>query len=650
MAGAGATIKQVLDAADQAATAGDVARAVALYRQILTKAPKHSKAKKALARLEKQGGTGGRAMTQADANALVQVLNSGDFAAAQKVARDMAAAFPNEPFVYNILGYACGMVGDQKAAIEAFKWAIKLNPNFVEAMSNYGSYLVQIDRPSDALPVLQKAISKKPDYAEAHHNLGVAYFAMGQSDAALQHYDLALKYTPKYANALNSRGSLKSSRHDRVGAEADFRAALAIAPKDAGALANLAGVLAADGKSAESVELLEKALAIDPKNTETLLQLAIILNESGQSDQAIQAFERVLAVDPTHAQALRMMLDLVPLADREPLIAQMETLFQADQAANIETPDIDKVHLGFALGHHFEKTGDFGKSYACLETANRLYRQDMPPLPEADDKKFARIAKTFETDAFAPLRAAADPTEVPVFILGMMRSGTSLVEQIIATHSDVYGAGELNAVTELGAPLYDKGAKVTAADGQGFTTAYLAELTRNADGAARVVDKMPGNFFNVGLIKTLFPNAKVINTVRDPRDNCFSIYKNFFDTYAHQYAYDQAELARFANSYKQMMNRWDELFPDQIYHVSYEALVADQEGESRKLLDYLGLDWQDTVLEFHKTKRAVRTASVNQVRQKIYRSSVKSWQNYAPYLQDLFDGLDKDLWGDAFVD
>lgn len=645
MAGAGATIKQVLDAADQAATAGDVARAAALYRQILTKAPKHSKAKKALARLEKQGGTSVRAMTQADANALVQVLNSGDFAAAQQVAIEMSQAFPNEPFVFNILGYASGMVGDQKAAIEAFKWAIKLNPNFVEAMSNYGSYLVQIKRPADALPVLKKAIAKKPDYAEAHHNLGVAYYAIGQAEAALQHYDLALKYAPNYANALNSRGSLKSAGHDRVGAEADFRAAISIAPKDAGALANLGGVLAADGKSAEAIAVLEKALVIEPKNTETLLQLAIIHNESGQTAQATATFERVLAISPDHAQALRMMLDLLPMSERAPLVAQMEKLFQAGQTA-----DIDKVHLGFALGHHYEKIGGFEESFRCLATANRLYRRDMPPLPEPDAKKFARITKIFDTDAFAPLRAAADPTKVPVFILGMMRSGTSLVEQIIATHSEVYGAGELNAATELGAALYEKGAKVTAADGRGFTTAYLAELTRNAGGAARIVDKMPGNFFNVGLIKTLFPNAKIINTVRDPRDNCFSIYKNFFDTYAHQYAYDQKELAQFANSYKRMMNRWDELFPDQIYHVSYEALVADQEGESRKLLAYLGLDWQDSVLEFHKTKRAVRTASVNQVRQKIYRSSVKSWQNYAPYLQDLFDGLDQDLWSDAFVD
>ena len=135
--------------------------------------------------------------------------------------------------------------------------------------------------------------------------------------------------------------------------------------------------------------------------------------------------------------------------------------------------------------------------------------------------------------------------------------------------------------------------------------------------------------------------------VRDPRDNCFSIYKNFFDTYAHQYAYDQAELARFANSYKRMMNMWDEQFPDAVYHVKYEDLVTNQETESRKLLDHLGLPWEDQVLDFHKTKRMVRTASVNQVRQKVYTSSVKSWQAYAPYLGTLFDGLDQDLWSDA---
>ncbi|PLS20709.1 tetratricopeptide repeat-containing sulfotransferase family protein [Neptunicoccus cionae] len=644
MAGAGATIKQVLDAAEQAAKAGDAARAVALYRQVLTKAPKHSKAKKALARLQKQGGAASRAMTQADANALVQVLNSGNFARARQLAEEMSRAFPNEPFVFNILGYACGSLGDQKAAVDAYKWAIKLNPNFVEAMSNYGSYLVQIGRPAEAVSVLQKAVAKKPDYAEGHHNLGVAYAAAEQPENAMQHYNLALRHAPRYANALNSRGTLKASLNDRVGAEADFRAALEIASKDTGAMVNLGGVLSADGKSAEAIEILQKAAVLDPRNTDTLMQLGIVRNESGQNDAALASFQKVLAIDPNHAKTLRLVLDIVPAEERPELVEHIQQLFD-----DPDTPELDKVQLGFALGHYYEKQAAFERSYTCLDQANRLYRAVLPPLPQSDDEKFDRITELFDTGALKALEEFADPRVAPVFVLGMMRSGTSLVEQIIATHTAVFGAGELNTATDLAKPIYAMGAKAGQAEAQQFTQGYLRDLMRNAGDARHVVDKMPGNFFNVGLIRTLFPNAKIVNTVRDPRDNCFSIYKNFFDTYAHQYAYDQGELAHFANRYKTMMNRWDELFPDAVYHIRYEALVADQEAESRKLLEYLGLPWEDSVLEFHKTKRAVRTASVNQVRQKIYRSSVKSWQNYERFLQELFNGLDADLWADAFV-
>lgn len=202
-----AGIKQVLDLAEAAAKAGDTGRAIGLYRQILTKVPKHSKAKKALARLEKQGGGSGQ-MTQNDAQALIQILNSGNFPAAQSAAKQLSERFPNEPFVFNILGYASGMVGDEKAAVAAFKWAIKLNPNFVEALSNYGSYLVQIGKPKEAVEVLRKAIAKKPNYAEAHHNLGLALTALENAQDGMVHLDKAIALQPNYGNAFNSRGNV----------------------------------------------------------------------------------------------------------------------------------------------------------------------------------------------------------------------------------------------------------------------------------------------------------------------------------------------------------------------------------------------------------------------------------------------------------
>ncbi len=635
-----AGIKQVLDMAEAAAKAGDLGRAVLLYRQILTKVPKHSKAKKALARLERQGGSGGQ-MTQADAQGLVQILNSGNFSAAQDAAKQLSQRFPNEPFVFNILGYASGILGDEKAAIAAYKWAIKLNPNFVEALSNYGSYLVQIGKLDEAIATLTKAVTKKPDYAEAHHNLGIAYFSKEEFEQAAKHYDRAIAIMPNYANALNSRGTLHAKMQNTSAAEADFRAALKLAPKDASVLAKLGSLLEKHGKPDDGFALMRQAIEIEPMVTDHHLRFAVATNEAGDRAGALAAFRALLEVDPTYAEAYRLMADLLPQDDVQDFTAKMETLLNSDTATAM-----DRVHLGFALGYIYENAGDVEKSYAHWEAANTTYRQEMPVPPETDSAKFKRIGKAFAENHFDGLQGA-NTSDVPIFIVGLMRSGTSLVEQIIATHSSVFGAGELSDITELSDPIYKAGRKAKMADAHLMAQTYLDRMARRSNGAARSVDKMPGNFFNVGLIKTVFPNAKIINMVRDPRDNCFSIYKNFFDTYAHQYAYDQAELARFANSYKRMMNMWDEQFPDAVYHVKYEDLVTNQETESRKLLDHLGLPWEDQVLEFHKTKRMVRTASVNQVRQKVYTSSVKSWQAYAPYLGTLFDGLDQDLWSDA---
>lgn len=643
MVSAGNSIKQVLSAADGAAKSGDMGRAIVLYRQILTKVPKHSKAKKALVRLEKQGGSVGQ-MTQGDANALVQILNTGNFEAAQNAAKQLSQRFPNEPFVFNILGYASGMIGDQKAAIAAYKWAIKLNPNFVEALSNYGTYLVQIEKLDEAVVVLSKAVAKKPDYAEAHHNLGVAYFAQNETIKARSHYDRALEITPRYANALNSRGTLRLFVKDVSGAISDFKAALAIAPNDTSILTKLGSLLAELDNKAEGLAMLEKAIGVNPNDVSFHARYALSLNEAGDRGRALAAFRALLKVDPSHAEAHRNMAGLLENEELSDFTEEMEVLFKSEQSV-----DMDRVHLGFALGYCYEKARETEKSFTYLNAANELYRNELPAPPETDDAKFRRIAGCFSDGRFDHLKDVNE-SDVPIFVVGLMRSGTSLVEQIIATHSNVFGAGELTDFTELSEPIYEAGRKCKRGDAETFGHTYLDRLTHNANGVLRCVDKMPANFFNIGLIKTIFPNAKIINMVRDPRDNCFSIYKNFFDTFAHQYAYDQVKLAAFANNYKRMMNMWDKTFPGAVYHIKYEALVSDQEGESRKLLDHLGLPWEDGVLEFHKTERVVRTASINQVRQKIYSSSVKSWQNYAPFLGTLFEGLDKELWRDALVD
>ncbi|WGI20296.1 tetratricopeptide repeat-containing sulfotransferase family protein [Amylibacter sp. IMCC11727] len=639
-----AGIKQVLDLAEAAAKAGDTGRAIGLYRQILTKVPKHSKAKKALARLEKQGGGSGQ-MTQNDAQALIQILNSGNFPAAQSAAKQLSERFPNEPFVFNILGYASGMVGDEKAAVAAFKWAIKLNPNFVEALSNYGSYLVQIGKPKEAVEVLRKAIAKKPNYAEAHHNLGLALTALENAQDGMVHLDKAIALQPNYGNAFNSRGNVFKNIGQLSKAVEDFRAALKINPQDSGAKENLSNVYASLGDVTESLKLTDELLATDPNNLDWLRRRAIQLHALGRKDEAVTAFRAVLEKSETDAEAIAISLELVAPEDRVALRDRATHLAQDDSV-----DPHDKVRLAFALASDAERTKQFDVSQKWLTTANAQYKDILPPLPEEEAVKFEQARKFFGKGIPDKFKSAGLDTDRPIFIVGLMRSGTSLAEQIISSHSKVFGAGELNSVRDLGGPILAAQDTATPSQITAFAQDYLSVLDLADPQKRRAVDKMPANFLYVGLIKTAFPNAKIINTVRDPRDTCFSIWKNFFDTYAHQYAYDQKELAAFANSYKSLMNFWDEQFPGDIYHLRYEDLIANQEGESRKLLDYLGLEWEDEVLEFHKSKRAVRTASVNQVREKIYNTSVKSWTHYVDHLQDLFDGLDADLWAHAMVD
>jgi tetratricopeptide (TPR) repeat protein len=644
MTSAGNSIKQVLSAADTAAKSGDTGRAIALYRQILTKVPKHSKAKKALVRLEKQGGSVGQ-MTQADANALLQILNTGNFEAAQNAAKQLSQKFPNEPFVFNILGYTSGMIGDQKAAIDAYKWAIKLNPNFVEALSNYGSYLVQIGKHNDAITSLRKAISKKPDYFEAHHNLGLALSGDGDVEGAFVHLNKSIQLNPEYANAYNSRGNLYRSTGKLANALDDLKTALKLVPDDGAAKGTLSSVLADLGDVEGSLALTTELLQKDPNNIDLLGRKAVQLNALGQSAEAIAAFQDIVKLREEDGEAIGTLLKMLPESERGAMRTEAVELLEQE-----DLDPFDRVRLAFALASDAERDKDVTGAGRWLNIANGTYKSSLPALPVADETRFAQARSFFADRLPHKLKAAGNPSDRPIFVVGLMRSGTSLVEQIIASHSQVFGAGELNAVTVLGADIMSIGPSVDATKIAAFAEGYLSILGAVDEDSPRAVDKMPANFFFVGLLKLAFPNAAIINTVRDPRDTCFSIWKNFFDTHAHQYAYDQGELAAFANQYKALMGFWDSVFPNEIYHVRYENLVASQEAESRRLLDHLGLPWEDGVLEFHKTKRAVRTASVNQVREKMYTSSVKSWAPYSDHLSELLNGLDKDLWADALVD
>jgi len=641
MAPAKPTIKDVLASALRAEKSGDTAKAVSIYSAILAKFPKHSTAKKALRQLQKTATPGSTRMTQVDANELGQLLNQGQFEQVLERVQLLQVHNRKEPFLYNIQGIAQTNLGQPSAAITSFKHAIKLNPNFVEAYNSLGLSLIQSGRAQEALAPLQQAVSKRPDYPEAHHNLGVALAALAQNNEALLAYNQAISLRLDYANAFNSRGALFVSLNDFSAAIEDYKHAQSLLPADAEVCQNLAAVYADSGNLEAALTQALTAVEFAPENVSYLQTAAGFHNDLGQNTKAVELLERALLIDPNHAPSLGLRVSIGQPDEAVGHIARMEKLFD-----NTATETVDKVHLGFALAKLHESADDFGKSFEVLTKANGykfgLLEYDL----DHENKMFSALKKAYTPTTVKGFSGVGNPSKTPILIVGLMRSGTSLVEQILASHSQVWGAGELMAATHHAEQLKISNVIPTAEQASEFADAYLSDLKMHAGNADHVTDKMPANFHYIGLMKLAFPNIKIINMVRDPRDNCYSIYKNYFDTQAHQYAYHLEHLANFANQYKSLMAHWHALFPGQIYDCKYEALTANQEPETRKLLAYCDLEWEPQVLDFHKTKRAVRTASVNQVRQKIYQTSVRSWERVSDGLAPLIDGLDRDLWSE----
>jgi len=318
----------------------------------------------------------------------------------------------------------------------------------------------------------------------------------------------------------------------------------------------------------------------------------------------------------------------------------MENLFNKD-GVDVE----GRSRLGFALGKAYEDLADDQKAFSFITEANRLKRSTYTYSTSDDAAFFSRIAASFDASLFTGLAHAGCVDERSVFIVGMPRSGTSLVEQILSSHPQVFGAGEL---TDLGRVIetlcQDRGgypaavSRLQPGDLAVSGQAYVDQVRERAPDARRIIDKMPQNFLYVGMIRLLLPNARVIHCQREPMDTCFSIFKHGFLN-LHSYAYDQQELGSYYWLYQQLMAHWRDVLPGFMYELNYEALVANQELETHRLLEYCGLSWDDACLSFHKTERVVRTASTTQVRRPIYTDSVKRWKRFEEGLAPLREAL-----------
>jgi len=385
-----------------------------------------------------------------------------------------------------------------------------------------------------------------------------------------------------------------------------------------------------------AVKSFKEALAIKPDFAEAHNNLGNAYKELGQVNESVKNYEQVLSIKPDFAVAYFNLVSMKQYTASDPQIAQMQSLLSSSNLSQS-----DRIHLYFALAKVYEDLGYQDEFFKSLHEGNRLRKQELNYFLESSQNLSSTVKKMF---IYPPSLSYKPSTIRPIFIVGMLRSGTTLVEQIISSHHAVYGAGELNTLQNLIDPIIrnylTKDENILPKKTfLSIRQQYLEALTDFNVPEDVITDKMPLNFQYIGFILSAFPEAKIVHMKRDARATCWSIYKNNFDSKSVGFGHNLEDLAGFYGLYVELMDFWHQLFPDKIYDLCYEDLTTNQEEETRKLLQYCELDWDEHCLNFHKNKRAVQTASSLQVRKKMYQGSSKAWKKHESYLKPLIKAL-----------
>ena len=498
----------------------------------------------------------------------------------------------------------------------------------------------QAGRLAQAGALCSQILAREPRNAVALHLLGYVTFEQGDPLKALEMINKAIALKPAYGEAHSSLGNILDSLARREEAIASFRAALKINPKLVEAHYNLANCLSDHGAVEAAVETFERVLALRPEYAEAYNNMGNALKGLGRLAEAEAAFRKALSLKPDYARAHFSLSSVKSYRPGDDHMAAMEALLHKPTV-----DPMDAIHLHFALGKAHEESEEYDRAFENLLAGNRRMRDACPfDIAEQEDE-FNRIAEAFDEAFLSRRQATGAESGLPVFIVGMPRSGTSLVEQILASHGKVHGAGERGFLPKLVNGLGGGRASFPeclgdAGDGlwKDIGDLYLESLTSLAPEALRITDKMPINFKYIGLIHLCLPHARIIHCRRDAVDTCLSCFKVRF-SHGQEFSYDLAELGRYYRFYERLMDHWQAVLPGKLLDLPYEGVVDDLEGAARRMIEFCGLDWDENCLEFHNTDRTVMTASNVQVRRPIYNNSIGLWRRYERQLAPLLDAL-----------
>ena len=540
---------------------------------------------------------------------------------------------PDFAMAHMNLGDTLLALGRLDEAARSYRRVLQFRPDSVEAHNNLGNALRDSGRLEEAAASYRRAVAIGPDYAKLHNNLGNALLDLGRIEEAVASYSHALELEPDFAKAHSNLGSAFRELAKLDEAEASYRRALAIRADSSEILTNLGVVQRLQGRAEEAEASLRRALSIDPGATPTITSLAELYADRGQFAEAENLYKRAYAGHPESAQAWAGLAALRKMTSED-----SAWIKEAQRIAQRPLRPRDEAHLRYAIGKYFDDVQDYEQAFVSYRRANEIAKAYSPPHDRQHlARTFEFTTRLYDREWLDRAKVTSNSSSRPIFIVGMPRSGTSLAEQILASHPAVFGAGELSfwktASLQVGSAALESGfdGSVLAK----LADEYLQLLTGLSLDASRVVDKMPANFAHLGMIHAALPNARFIHMRRNPIDTCLSIYFQNFHV-AHSYANDLEDLAHYHHEYQLLMQHWRSILPPSaILEVSYEALVADQETWSRKMLDFVGLPWDPACIDFHQTNRRVSTFSKWQVRQKISKTSVERWRNYAPFVGPL---------------
>jgi tetratricopeptide (TPR) repeat protein len=565
---------------------------------------------------------------------------AGKFEESRVSLERVVALQPDSPEAHNNLGNTYKRMGDLGRARLQYGKAIELRPEYSEAYSNLASLLNDHGECEAAAAAARRSIEINPQMVDAYLNLASIEITRSRPAEALRWLNSLASFAPLHAGAWNARARTLKQLDQLDEALAAARQAVALAPHSADSHNTLGQILQHLGRNDEALAAFERAIHLPGVAAEdAMLSRAAAFLESGLKEESMLGYERAAKAFPASVKAIFARSEVIRYESGDPDLERLENYLSHGDAQPLN----DRTAAHFALGKAYLDADEPARAFEHLRLGSKLKRGTFQYDAAQTAAWIASIAETFSGSLMKRLAGSGggEPSSTPIFVVGMPRSGTTLVEQILASHPLAQGAGELSALRQVAETAGPYPASALQLTGEALTTMgrqYMARIAPLVT-RSRLVDKMPANFLYTGFIRLILPNARIIHCRRNAADTCLSSYTKLFAS-EQLFSYDLGELGRFYMAYEQLMAHWRALLPaDRFFEVHYEDVVDDLPGQARRMVEWLGLPWDESCLRFHETQRVIRTASLAQVRQPIYSSSKGRWRRYAPFLAPLLTEL-----------